>query len=198
MIAPWDIPQNLQLNGVYELPLGPGKPYGSTAPAVVRRLISGWEISAISRIQEGMPMAFPAPFNAVPTGVSPRLSNRTLDRWFNTCTLLPNGTTRGCLSGEQPVWTIRQPFQLQTWSSRLSSIRLPPIRNLDASLIKNNRIGERYNVLVRCDFLNAANTPQFFNGPVAEVNNPNFGRIAGAVTQSNLPRFIQLSMKFAF
>ncbi len=198
VIALWDIPQNLQLNGVYELPFGPGKPYLASAPAVVRRLVGGWEISAIARIQEGWPMAFPAPFNAVPTGASPRLSNRTLDRWFNTCTLLPNGTTRGCLSGEQPVWTIRQPSTLQTWSSRLSSVRLPPIRNLDASLIKNNRIGDRYNLLVRCDFLNATNTPQFFNGPIADVNSGNFGRIAGAVAQSNLPRFIQLSMKFEF
>src|SRR5579885_2604070 len=196
VITPWDVPQNIQLNGVYELPFGPGKRFGSSSPAVVRRLIGGWEVSAISRLQEGMPMTMPG--GAVPTGVSPRLSNRTLDRWFNTCTQLPNGSTRGCLSGEQPVWTIRQPFQLQTWSSRLSSVRVPGVRNLDVSVIKNNKIGERYNLLIRCDFLNATNTPQFYNGPVAEVNNPNFGRIAGAVTQSNLPRFIQLSMKFAF
>jgi hypothetical protein len=39
---------------------------------------------------------------------------------------------------------------------------------------------------------------QFYNGPVTDVNNPNFGRIAGAVSQSNLPRFIQLSMKLEF
>ena len=30
------------------------------------------------------------------------------------------------------------------------------------------------------------------------VNSGNFGRIAGAVAQSNLPRFIQLSMTFEF
>lgn len=60
-------------------------------------------------------MAFPS--GAAPTGADPRLSNRTLDRWFNTCTLLANGTTRGCLSGEQPVWTIQQPFTLRTCPS---------------------------------------------------------------------------------
>ncbi len=196
VIAVWDIPQNVQLNGTYELPFGAGKPYGANAPAVARRLIGGWQVSAISRLQEGYPMNFPG--NAVPTGADPRLSNRTRDRWFNTCTLLTNGSTRGCVSGEQPVWTIRQPFQLQTWPSRLASVRLPGIRNLDASVIKNNRIGERYNLLFRCDFLNATNTVQFFNGPVTDVNNGNFGRIAGAVSQSNLPRFIQLSLKFEF
>ena len=196
VVASWDIPQNVQINGVYELPFGPGKSYGASAPAIVRRLIGGWQVSAIARLQEGFPMTTPA--GAVPTGADPRLSSRTRERWFNTCTQLPNGSTRGCLSGEQPVWLIRQPFQLQTWSSRLSSVRLGGVRNLDASLIKNNRIKERYNLLVRCDFLNATNTAQFFNGPVTDVNSGNFGRIAGAVAQSNLPRFIQLSMKFEF
>jgi hypothetical protein len=136
--------------------------------------------------------------NAVPTGVSPRLSGRTLDRWFNTCTLLANGSTRGCLAGEQPVWTILQPFTVRTWPARLASVRVAGIRNLDASVIKNNYFGDRYNLIFRADFLNATNSVQFFNGPVTDANNPSFGRIAGAQTQTNLPRFIQLSLRFQF
>ena len=151
--AAWDIPQNLQLNGVYELPFGKGKPFGGSLHPVLSRLVSGWSVSGIARIQEGLPMAFPT--NAVPTGAAPDLSNRSLDRWFNTCTQLPNGSTRGCLSGEQPVWTILQPFTVRTWPTRLSSVRVPPIRNLDASLIKNNYFHEHYNLIFRVDFLNA-------------------------------------------
>jgi hypothetical protein len=195
-VAAWDIPQSVQLNGVYELPFGKGKPIGAALPRGVSKLVSGWSVSGIARLQEGLPMAFPT--NAVPTGVSPGLSNRTLDRWFNTCTLLANGTTRGCLSGEQPVWTILQPFTVRTWPTRLSSVRVPAIRNLDASLIKNNYIKERYNLIFRADFLNATNSVQFFSGPVVDVNNPNFGKISPAQAQSNLPRFIQLSLRFQF
>ncbi len=196
VIAAWDVPQNLQLNGVYELPFGRGKPVGAGAHPVVQRLIGGWEVSGIARIQEGMPINFPS--NAVPTGLDPRLASRTLDRWFNTCTLLASGATRGCASGEQPVWTVRQAFTLQTWPSRLASVRKPPIRNLDASIIKNNPFAERFNLIFRTDFLNATNTPHWFNGPIVDVNNGNFGRIAGAMDQSNLPRFIQLSLKLQF
>jgi hypothetical protein len=195
-IAAWDSPQSLQLNGVYDLPFGKAKAIGGSVHPALSRFISGWEISGIARIQEGLPMAFPA--NAVPTGVSPRLSGRTLDRWFNTCTLLANGSTRGCLAGEQPVWTILQPFTVRTWPARLASVRVPGIRNLDASVIKNNYFGDRYNLIFRADFLNATNSVQFFNGPVTDVNNPSFGRIAGAQTQTNLPRFIQLSLRFQF
>ena len=194
--AQWDIPHNLQLNGVYELPFGPGKKFAADGPAVVRKLVGGWQVSAIARIQQGWPMDIPA--NAVPTGVSPRLDNPDLDRWFNTCTQVSPGVTRGCVGGEQPAWTIRQPFTLQTWSARVTWYRRPPIRNLDVSVMKNTRINERFGLQFRTDFLNATNTPQFFNGPVNDVNNGLFGRISGAQSQSNLPRFIQLSLRLQF
>jgi len=84
------------------------------------------------------------PNGAAPAGSSPRVSNRTLDRWFETCTLLPSGATRGCLQGEQAVWTIQQPFTLRTWPLRLDTVRVGPIYNLDASVIKNNYIRERF------------------------------------------------------
>ena len=51
--AAWDIPNNLQLNGVYELPFGPGKPFGADAPSVVRHLIGGWQIATIGNWRGG-------------------------------------------------------------------------------------------------------------------------------------------------
>jgi hypothetical protein len=77
-------------------------------------------------------------------------------------------------------------------------VRIPGIHNVDLSLIKHNHITERIDLLFRADFINAFNSPQFFNGPVNDVNNGNFGRIAAAMDQSNLPRFVQFSMKLRF
>jgi hypothetical protein len=196
VIAPWDVPQTLGVNLVYELPFGAGKPIGSALFKPARWLIGGWEISTLTRLQKGMPMNFPT--NAAPTGINPALSDPSLEQWFNTCTLLANGATRGCVGSAQPAWTIRPPLTLQAWSSRLASVRLPGIHNVDASLIKNNRIGERLNVMFRVDFINATNSAQFFGGPVVDINSANFGRISGTADQSNLPRFIQLSMKMKF
>jgi hypothetical protein len=76
--------------------------------------------------------------------------------------------------------------------------RRPSIKNLDVSVIKNTHLTERLIWQFRTDFLNATNTPQFFDGPILDVNNGNFGRISGARSQSNLPRFIQLSMRLQF
>jgi hypothetical protein len=196
VIASWDIPQNLQINFLYELPFGAGKPFGSNLPKPVRWAIGGWEMSTLVRLQQGMPMNFPS--GAAATGVNPALPNPSLTQWFNTCTLLVSGATQNCTAGEQPAWTIRQPDTLQIWSSRLSSVRLPGIHNVDFSVIKRNRITERFSLLFRADFINGFNSPQFFSGPVTSVTSGNFGRISGAMDQSNLPRFIQLSMKLEF
>jgi len=196
VIAAWDVPQNLQIQFGYELPFGTGKPIGAQAIRPVRWAISGWEFHTLARMQKGMPMNFPA--NAAPTGLDPALPSPSLTQWFNTCTLLPGGATRGCVGDEQPAWTVRQPDTLQLWSSRLASVRLPGIHNVDISLLKHNRLTERIDLLFRADFINAFNSPQFFSGPIDDVNNANFGRISGAMDQSNLPRFIQLSGKIQF
>jgi hypothetical protein len=196
VIAAWDIPQNLQINFLYQLPFGTGKPWGANLAKPLKYAVSGWEFSTLTRLQEGMPMSFPS--GAAPTGINPALPNPSYTRWFNTCTQLANGSLQNCQPNDQVAWTIRQPNTLQLWSSRLSSVRLPGIHNVDISVIKHNRIGERFDLLFRTDFINAFNSPQFFSGPVTTVTSGNFGRISGAMDQSNLPRFIQFSLKLQF
>jgi hypothetical protein len=196
VIAAWDIPQNLQINFMYQLPFGTGKPWGANLAKPVRYAVSGWEVTTLTRLQQGMPMNFPS--GAAATGVNPALSNPSYARWFNTCTQLANGTLQNCQPNEAVAWTIRQPNTLQLWSSRLSSVRLPGVHNVDISVMKHNHIGERFDLLFRTDFINSFNSPQFFSGPITTVTSGNFGRISGAMDQSNLPRFIQLSLKLQF
>jgi Carboxypeptidase regulatory-like domain len=196
VIAAWDIPQNLQINFLYQLPFGTGKPWGSNLAAPLRVAVSGWEFSTLTRLQKGMPMNFPS--GAAPTGVNPALPDPSYTQWFNTCTMLANGVMQNCLPGEKVAWTIRQPDTLQMWSSRLASVRLPGIHNVDISIIKRTPIKERFVLLFRTDFINAFNSPQFYSGPITTVTSGNFGRISGAMDQSNLPRFIQFSMKLQF
>lgn len=194
--ATWDVPQSLQLSAVYELPFGAGRAFGAGAPTFARHLISGWEISGVARLQSGMPMV--SPTGAMPTGVDPRYEDQSLERYFNTCTLLANGATRGCVGNEQPAWMLRPAFTLQNWSTRITSVRVPGIRNLDLAVMKRTAITERVSLIFRAEAMNATNTPQFYNGPVVDVNSANFGRIAGALDQTNLPRFLQLSLKLQF
>jgi hypothetical protein len=196
VIAAWDIPQNLQINFLYQLPFGTGKRFGANLAKPLRYAVSGWEFSTLTRLQEGMPMNFPT--GAAPTGLNPALPDPSLTQWFNTCTALSNGATEYCQGNEKPAWTIRQADTLQMWSSRLASVRLPGVHNVDISIIKRTQIREGWNLIFRTDFINAFNSPQFFSGPITTITSGNFGRISGAMDQSNLPRFIQFSMKLQF
>jgi hypothetical protein len=141
-----------------------------------------------------MPLDLTSSTNSVPIG-NPALAHPTLARWFNTCTV---GHPTSCEAGEQPVWAIRAADELQTWKIRQPSVRLPGVHNSDISLSRNNQITKQVNLVFRTDFINAFNSPQFFSGPVSDVNNANFGKILGASDQSNLPRFVQFSMKAEF
>lgn len=196
VVAAWDVTNSIQINGVYNLPFGRNQAFGASTPALVRGIISGWRISAIARLQSGLPLTTPT--GVVPTGVSAKLAHPTLNRWFNTCTQLSNGNTQNCQTGETPVWVTRGSDTLQTWSTRLSYVRNPPIRNLDASLMQEMPIHDRLTFTLRADFLNLTNTPQWFNGPTVDSTSSNFGHIAGVSDQSNLPRVIQLGAKLVF
>ncbi len=195
-IDPFDVPQQVKLSAVWYLPFGPARHFASTVNPAVGRIIGGWSVSAQARAQQGMPMQFPN--GAAPAGGPESISNQSINRWFNTCTLLPSGQTQNCLSGEKPAWTIRQPFQLETWSPYLNNVRKPGIDNLDLAVAKETQIKERYNLTFRADFINATNTTQWFNGPDININDRAFGRIADFTTPTNDARVIMLSLRFQF
>ena len=85
----------------------------------------------------------------------------------------------------------------QRSSGNVSTQTTVPTRDASASAT-GLRVADTFNLIFRADFINATNTPQFFSGPVTDVNSGNFGRISGAMDQSNLPRFIQFSLKLRF
>jgi hypothetical protein len=195
VIAAWDIPQNLQINFLYQLPFGTGRSLGAKSGNAATLCSERMGIFDAYQPAEGH--AHELPVRSRSYGSQPALPN-PFTQWFNTCAMLANGTTEDCLPNEPVAWTIRQPDTLQMWSSGLASERLPGIHNVDISVIKHSRIKERFDLLFRTDFINAFNSPQFFSDAITSVTSGNFGRISGAMDQSNLPRFVQFWMKLQF
>ena len=66
------------------------------------------------------------------------------------------------------------------------------MNNLDASVIKNTQIVERFHLQFRVEMFNVLNRTQF-NGPETNPTSGNFGRITSA---ANLPRAVQLALRF--
>ena len=51
--TPGDVTHGFKLNAVYELPFGQGHRLGGNANAVVDRIVNGWQVGFLTRIQSG-------------------------------------------------------------------------------------------------------------------------------------------------
>jgi hypothetical protein len=85
-----------------------------------------------------------------------------------------------------------------------NALRLPPVRNVDASLIKNIAITERAKVTFRAEFFNLFNHAQVWGINTGfSADNPG-GLISSSVQNLGQPssfreaRIIQLALRFAF
>jgi len=177
-----DIRHRAVLSYVYELPFGPGKRFGSSAPGPLARFIEGWTFSGITSFQTGAPITIRTSDDPANTGQSQErpdvLANPTLPRgqrtparWFNTSAFADPTTHRYGNAGR-------------------GLVNNPGINNWDLSLMKNTTIRERLKLQFRAEFFNAFNHTQY-GTPVFELQQSTFGEILGARD----PRYIQLALK---
>jgi hypothetical protein len=72
----------------------------------------------------------------------------------------------------------------------------PHQANMDLSVGKTFRIGERQSVLFRTEFLNLANHPSFANPSATDIENPS--SLAKINSTIGNPRLIQFSLKYSY
>jgi hypothetical protein len=194
-LTDWDRTHRLVLAPSYELPFGAGRRFLSGSNGFVKRVVGGWQGVFTTVLQSGDPMSIPG--NVYLLG-DPRLPNPTFARLFKTGVIDVNGTVRNVEPGEKPVFQIRPPFSTRTTPIRYGNIRNQWATTLDASLIKNTAVREKWNLQFRIDAFNAFNTPVFSSDPNLDPTSPNFGKIFPDNGQSNFPRNIQLGIRFVF
>ncbi|MDZ4798898.1 MAG: TonB-dependent receptor plug domain-containing protein [Bryobacteraceae bacterium] len=179
----------------YELPFGANRRFLSNSHWLVKGVVGGWQTVVSTVLQSGDPMSIPG--NVYLLG-DPRLENPAWDRLFKTGVIDVNGAVRNVLPGEEPVWAVRPNFTLRTTPIRFGNLRNQWATTVDASLIKNTRIREGWNMQFRIDAFNALNTAVFSSDPNLDPTSTNFGRILRDTGQSNFPRNIQLGLRFVF
>jgi len=177
-----DLRHRAVLSYVYELPFGPGKRFGGSAPGPLARFIEGWTFSGITTFQTGSPLTIRTDADPANTGQSqerpdvlsdptlPR-GQRTPARWFNTAAFADPTTYRYGTAGRGLVYN-------------------PGINNWDLCLMKNTTIRERLKLQFRVEFFNAFNHTQY-GTPQFELHRSDFGMISSAYS----PRLIQMALK---
>lgn len=176
----YDVRRRATMAADYELP------FGKNMKGIEKQLIAGWQMNAMLVLSDGMPFSILDPSdvanigssynrpNQLP-GVSAKLSNWTVNHFFNTSAFQI-----------EPQYTVGDipPF----------SVYGPPERHLDYSLFKNFPIKESIRMQFRAEFYNITNTPTFAN-PGGTVGTSAFGVVSGII---GTPRQVQLALKVLF
>ena len=191
-----DVRQRFLIAGVYELPFGRGKRFGSQMNRIVDAVAGGWQTGGVLTLQAGFPLHIVMANGRLSDGTQrPNLVGSTDPRtsgcgvkdvvnftcsFFNSAAFSDPGEQK---YGDAPRF--------------ISSLRAPGIANLDFSLFKYFSIGEKYKVQLRAEAFNALNRTQFAapSTGYCSTNDCGFGQITSAV---NDPRKLQMGARFTF
>lgn len=195
-----DAPHRIVVSGIVELPFGRKRRWGANWNGFADAVLGGWQLQGIWQAQSGRPLELGnVYFNGDPRTLSTRIGGATVDAVFDTsgfyftdAAVRTNGIIDPAKQRNDP--RIRLAFNLRTFASRLPRVRSQPLNLWDLSLIKNFMFTETTRLQLRGEFLNAFNHPQF-NNPNVDPTNSNFGK---TTSQANLPRNVQLGIKFIF
>jgi len=176
-VANEDVPHRFVGSGVYELPFGQGRQWGSGLPAAAEAVFGGWSLGSIVVYANGRPYSPTVSGNPANTGTfgivnrpnlagDPWSGTRTLDQDFNIAAFAPNR-------------------QFQVGNAGRNILRQRSFFNWDFSALKNFRLHERLRLQFRFEAFHFSNTPRFGQAGHA-VGTATFGRISGAETPRNL------------
>jgi hypothetical protein len=168
-------------SGIWELPVGKGRKFGSQMPKMLEFFAGGWQLSGAMQRQSGQPIGWG---QMIIVGDSTQIAlpsgQRNADRWFNTDVFSKNSA-------------VQLASNVRTFPLRFSNIRLDSQRRWDFSLNKSFRINERARVRFRADTFNALNEP-VLRGPNTTATSSAFGTI----TAQEPPRSFQFSLQMVF
>jgi hypothetical protein len=168
-------------SGIYELPFGKGRRWGTAMHPLLNFFAGGWQITGVVQRQSGAPLGFgQALFVGDSSQIVLSSPNRNTDRWFNTDVFYKN--TAGQLASN-----------IRTAPLRYSNIRADSQRRWDFSANKTFTITERLKMIFRADTFNALNEV-VLRGPTTDPYNSAFGR----VTAQEPPRSWQFSLSLKF
>ena len=180
--ADYDVTQTLSSNWIYELPWAATRVYG------------GWQMSGILYLRSGLPITITQSQSMTSTGITnnrpnticdPVSSNPTIAQFFNTACFQQTAETTATF-GNTGRNTVRGPGQF----------------NIDASVIKNTKIGPVTSEL-RLEIFNLLNHPQFAN-PNGQLGNAAFGTISAMLASPSCAlcgtteRQMQVAVKLKF
>ena len=206
-LSDFDRRQRFVTSGVYELP------FFANSSGYTKGALGGWEASGVIVLQSGAPFTIYDPAGGTAYALASTPSSTAT---FNPGYSCANAPSHGSPEARLANWVnplAYTPDPLATLSDGTASdatvygntprncIIGPPQKNVDFTLGKTFKLGERQNLRFRADFFNLFNHPSFAL-PAATTVSPivsgTGGGSAPITSTVGTPRLIQFSLKYGF
>ena len=197
----FDLTHLISVDGIYDLPFGRGRAFGSSMPGWLNQIVGGWQLSGIESFQTGF--AFTTVSDAFPFSF-----NNNVPAFFNGDGAAIR-TNIHQVSGQVQMFA-NQTAAMAAFSGPIgqeagnrNTLRGPGFSDLDLALSKHFPITEKYGLEFRAEAYNALNHANFglpglpgASLGTADITSPSeFGVIT---TLANDPREMQFSLRLDF
>jgi hypothetical protein len=196
-----DRPNRITFTGLWELPFGKGRHWGSGWGNWIDRAFGGWQLGGLYLWQSGQPLAlgdvyFSGDVGSLTTSYSTKAVGQpvfdTAGFYFHDAAVQTNGVDNPVL--QRADSRIKLSNNILTLPTYVSGFSGSPISSLDLDMIKTVKVGERLKVQLRGECLNTLNFVQFAN-PSLSPTSATFGIVS---SQGNSPRMLQFGVKILF
>ena len=184
--CPNDVTHDFNGYVTYDLPFGHGRAFGGNASKPVDAVLGGWQVNLLMNVHNGFPFEVTATDNSGTRSGNPRANCIAPSHVF--------GDQDSPLGGYQ-FWdpsSFAQPAVGHLGSCGTGVIRGPGMTEADLGLSKIFHFTETKTLEVRGEAINVANTV-ILNAPTGRI-----GASFGLVQSAQLPRNVQLALKFSF
>ena len=178
------------MTGIYELPLGRGKHFGSSIPGALDKLVGGWQLNGIFQVQSGFPFSIGA------TDASGTGSVLQLER----ADLVGNPHMRDAVDPTRVFnrYAFAQPAAGTFGNSGRNILRGADLNNWDMSLFKNEHLTERFEMQIRAELFNAFNHTELGPFPGTSFSLDPSSSFGIYQSTQHDARVIQLALKLIF
>jgi hypothetical protein len=194
-LSAFDVRHRFSLSGMYELPLGKGKPFLSGVQGVADKLVSGWQLNTIVNLQSGFPFTPTLGFNQSRDGDT-NLPDRP--------NMAPGRTLQDVYLRTPEHWVDATAFALPpagTYGNVGRNVLIgPSLKTVDLSMFKTTRLTERSTLQFRAEAFNVLNRANF-GIPSLVMLTPSGAPASSAAaitTTATTSRQIQLGLKLSW
>jgi hypothetical protein len=189
-LADQDARGRFVLSGVYELPFGHGRRFGSNMRKAADAVVGGWQLNAVWTVQSGLPfnLSDPASPGGRPNVVGP-------------LAIQPGNTQQYFTTGSIAlVPTIANNVEIGPGTLGRNVLIGPGTLTVDLGLSKTFSLTDRAKLEFRAEAFNTANHPQFSDPGTDPTSLVSQGGTFGVInsTLANTERQVQFAVKVSF